>query len=351
MKLSKRILAIVFIIWLNQAISYSHATDSIVLNELKNKIENFESKVSFIERNQLNYKIEKDLLRETYSNSYERINLIITIILGIIGVLGYLGIRDINSVKKEYTTELGKLKALQTEFEHKSQEFDIEKDKFDSEIKEILIQNEEQNKKIKFLELKGKIKQFIRDNKLPDAMEYLTVALEMDHDDSDLLRLKSRVLCRLNKLGECLPILKKLNQRFLDDSSLALDLIEIQTFINDLDGADKLIKEHQVQFKERSNGMLSKYFDLIRLYHIDKKELLNEIKALLQSEDLDTSSKRLDGWDLTEAKFFVSHLEDSEYKKQLQQITWYMDGQITGRTVCKRLGIDLPSQEKNEETT
>ena len=58
------------------------------------------------ENNEQNYKLEKDLLKETYSNNYERINIVITIILGVIGILGYLGIRDISSIKKEYEKEL-----------------------------------------------------------------------------------------------------------------------------------------------------------------------------------------------------------------------------------------------------
>ena len=74
--------------------------------EIERELYDLENKVKIIDTNQLNYKIEKDLLKETYSNNYEQINLIITIVLGIIALLGFLGLRDISSIKKNFNSEL-----------------------------------------------------------------------------------------------------------------------------------------------------------------------------------------------------------------------------------------------------
>ena len=72
--------------------------DTLTINR---KLEDLEFRLKRIEGNEQNYKLEKDLLKETYSNNYERINFFITIALGLIGILGFLGIRDISSIKKE----------------------------------------------------------------------------------------------------------------------------------------------------------------------------------------------------------------------------------------------------------
>ena len=84
----------------------SENKDSLQIINLKNQVTQLENSVSEIRRDELNYKLEKDLLKETYSNNYERISLIITIVLGIIGLFGYSGLKDINSIRKEYTTAL-----------------------------------------------------------------------------------------------------------------------------------------------------------------------------------------------------------------------------------------------------
>ena len=103
--------------------------------------------------------------------------MMITIILAIIGVLGYLGIKDINTTRKQYATELETLKSVQLEFKNKAKEFDSEKRKFDDEIKQILVENGIQNKKIKFIELKEKISELVKENKLHQALEFVNAAL------------------------------------------------------------------------------------------------------------------------------------------------------------------------------
>lgn len=121
------------------------------LETIKRSQSNLESNLKSVEKNQLNYKIEKDLLKETYSNNFERVNTVITIILGIVGLFGFFGIRDIGSIKKQYLTELEKLKTLQNDFTLKAAEFENEKVKFDSEINKIVLENQQQNSKIKLL--------------------------------------------------------------------------------------------------------------------------------------------------------------------------------------------------------
>ena len=47
--------------------------DSLSTKKIQNQLSNLEFKVNQTISNQLNYRIEKDLLKETYSNNYDRI--------------------------------------------------------------------------------------------------------------------------------------------------------------------------------------------------------------------------------------------------------------------------------------
>jgi len=69
-----------------------------------------------------------------------------------------LGNEERKRIKKEYKEKLEKLRSLQLEIAAKSKEFESSKKKYDEEITGILKQNEEQNNKIKVLELKEKIR-------------------------------------------------------------------------------------------------------------------------------------------------------------------------------------------------
>ncbi|WP_167879839.1 hypothetical protein, partial [Leptospira levettii] len=93
------------------------------------------------------------------------------LILGITGIFGFVGLRDIGSIKKEYQTELAALKNLKIEFESKSKEFDLEKQKVDEEFKLIIKENQEQNNRIKVIELRDKTYSALRENNLISALE------------------------------------------------------------------------------------------------------------------------------------------------------------------------------------
>ena len=94
-------------------------------NSFKSEVNNLKHEIEILKRDQLNYQIEKDLLKDAYSNNYDKLNLFITGILLLFGFFGVLGIRDINSIKKEHKDELEKLKSLQVDLESKSKDFPI----------------------------------------------------------------------------------------------------------------------------------------------------------------------------------------------------------------------------------
>lgn len=160
----------------------------------KERIDLLENRLSEVRRDQLNYKIENDLIKDIYKINYERINIFITLILGIIAILGYLGIKDIGVIKREYTEELDNIKIIKDQFEIKTNEFDDKKMKIEDEIKSILKENQLQNEKIKFIELKEKMRSLFKDRMLTPALEFSNAALEINPTDQICLNMKGSIL-------------------------------------------------------------------------------------------------------------------------------------------------------------
>ena len=310
---------------------------------IERRLNNIENNVKQVETNQLNYKIERDLLKETYSNNYERINLVITIIFGIMGILGYLGLKDISSIKKEYEQELSNLKKLQGQFNSKSIEFDNEKTKFENELKLIIKENEEQNSKIKFIELKDKARTLLKDNSLAPALEFANAALNINSEDADLLNLKGRILCRLNLIKDAVDSFMLARKANPNDSITILNTAECLYFNNDIETAKKLIEEHKSLFENKEYGKLLDLLNIFELFHNNKKEeLLAIAEGFVDFNNLKSKSDKISGWDFQEALFFIYHQQESEMKKITQNILWYLDSQITSETLLKRLDIELP---------
>lgn len=326
--------------------NYAYA-DTLTINR---KLDDLEFRLKRFENNEQNYKLEKDLLKETYSNNYERINLVITIVLGVIGILGYLGIRDISSIKKEYEKELSNLREIQGQFKTKSEELDKDKKKLEYDLKAIIKENEEQSRRIKFIELKEKIPSLIKDDNLTSALEFSNAALDLSKNDIDVLNLKGTILCRLNQLNEAVETFQIALSEKPTNTKTIYNAAECFYFAKDITSAKKLIEEHKALFESKENGKLLEIFEILDLYHLSNKDKLIEIvKGYVDIDNLTVTSKRINNWDLKEAQYFAHYQPDGELKKILQNIIWYWDGQIDGATLLTRLNIEHPKPVEKAE--
>jgi tetratricopeptide (TPR) repeat protein len=314
--------------------------DTLTVNR---KIDDLEFRLRRFENNELNYKLEKDLLKETYSNNYERINLVITVALGVIGILGYLGIRDISSIKKEYEKELNNLRQIQGQFKTKSEELDKDKKKLEDDLKAIIKENEEQSRRIKFIELKEKIHSLIKDDKLTSALEFSNAALDLSKNDIDVLNLKGTILSRLNQFNEAVETFQRALIENPTNTKTIFNAAECFYFGKDITSAKKLIEEHKMLFESKENGKLLEMFDLLELYQSANKDKLIDIaKGYIDINNLTVANKRMNNWDLKDALYFAHYQPEGELKNILQNIIWYWDGQIDGVTLLTRLSIELP---------
>lgn len=321
-------------------IIFSSATpDSLKLISIESRVKILQDRVDEVKRDQINYTIEKDLIKDTYKNNFEKLNFFLTAILAIFGLLGFLGLRDINSIKKEYKDELKKLQQLQIDLESKSKDFENYKVKYDNDIKQIVQQNEEQNRKLKILELKDKISNLFKEKQYSTALEFTIVALEIAPNDIDLILQKARIYTRIRKYDESIKSCNKIIELAPENSTAICDLAELYFFSKAEDKADKLIEKHPDLFNSKINGELLNYFELIRLYNSNN---LAELKPLVLSKidksDLKVKKERLDGWDVYDALIYVFNEPDSDVKTVLLNYLWYIKGDLNANELLTLLG-------------
>src|SRR5437764_14025284 len=81
-----------------QGVTKTPQAPSPVVQTDQEQLRRLADAVTEVRRDQLNYQIERDLLKETYGSNLQTINLVLTIVLGAFAVIGYLGVRSIGTL-------------------------------------------------------------------------------------------------------------------------------------------------------------------------------------------------------------------------------------------------------------
>lgn len=321
--------------------------DAETMRKLEQKFEILDDQLKEVRRDELNYKLEKDLLKETYQNNFGNISLIITLILGIFGILGFVGIRDINSIKKEYVSELVSLKKLQNDIATKFKEFDTSKEKYDNELRDILQTNEEQNRKIKVLELKEKISSLFKEKEYVSALEFCNVALELSKEDPFLLTQKATINTRMRNYKEAVSIYLKLLELDSTNQPLIDNLSEVLLLNGQREDYEKIIAQNKEIFAKRLDGKLLEIYSIIIAYQDKQTDKLKEYSlSKIEASDLKEKRKKIDNWDFLDILLYLGNEPYSEETIIAQNIIWFLDGQLSGDDFFKRTGIESPFNQK-----
>lgn len=147
-----------------------------------------------VRRDQLNYQIERDLLKETYSSNLQTVNVVITIVLGTFTILGFLGVRSIGSARKEFRDELDQLREIRTRSEIRLAEIESQQKRVQTQLDEVSKLNVEQDRRLKLLEIQETASSYMGKHQYQRVLDYVTVGLELDANDITLLQLKWQAL-------------------------------------------------------------------------------------------------------------------------------------------------------------
>jgi len=317
----KPIFLILIIVLFIQSINCQ--TQNIPVGEsYKKQIEELSDLVKEIRRDQLNYQIEKDLLKDAYSSSYNTINTIITFVLALFTILGFMGLKSLSSLRKDYITELEQLRKLRSEFEQKAISIDTESKKLSESLSKIVAQNEEQNQKLKVLDIQEKVRTLIQQDRYLEAIEYANIALEMSAENTSLLHNKAFCYLRLFEYTESLKTYKKILVLVPDDDTAIVNSAELYLLT-------KQFKEFDEIKSKIVRPEVNQYLNILELGQKGEEEnLMQEILKLVGEYDVNFKGKVMN-WDFRDLNTYLLRGPQNNISTLLMTISEFLSGKIS----------------------
>jgi tetratricopeptide (TPR) repeat protein len=304
-----------------------NAMESSNINN-KQIMEQLQNDIKEIRRDQLNYKIENNLLKEAYSSSFTTVQIIISLILALFAILGYLGLKGIMNLKSEYDAELIKLKELKTRFE-------LNLEKVKGSIETIDSVNGEQSKKIELLEVKEKVKTLYEEKNFYEALKYAEIGLKNEKDELELLIYRASSLSKLGIINEAIRAYEKILHLDPTITFSIQNLAELYLIAGQVEVYDKFIGENKSYFEGESNALVT-YLNAFKFYlNGQKKEMKSLITQFIDSQKnyLHVAKNFVGTWDFSELHSYLSLKKNSEEKDILIAFSNYLNGFLIGQSL------------------
>ena len=282
-----------------------------------------EDDVKEIRRDQLNYQIERDLLKEAYATNLKTVDVLIALALGVITivgvVLGFLGVRNIYALRKEYNDDLDALRRLKAGFEG-----DIERIKArETETKD---QFTNLNNRIRVLELQEKAGQFIAARNFVRGLSYAEVGLSIASDDPILLSQKG--LCQFKTrdyTGAIQTYELMLNANILGQNA---NLAELYLAVKRLEDFDKLLSATTSFYPDQGTEReFRNYLAAVRAFVANDANTLKNTVEQYVTLGTPGQSKRIGGWDFEDVRTVIQQYADTPEKDLLLRYIQVLNGQ------------------------
>jgi tetratricopeptide (TPR) repeat protein len=301
---------------------------------LQERIDQLSSQLKQVEQNQNNYQIERDLLKETYSNNFQTINTVLTIILGVFSIIGFLGIRDISTLRNEYKKELELLNGLRDTLDAKIAEIGSKQQKIVEENSAISRANESQDKRIKILELQEKASTLLNQNNPQRALEYLAIGHDLDPENVMILTQQAGCFWRIKNYSAAIQKYEKLVEiDQANEKSYKTNLLELYLFNSQFDKYDKT---NVPGLTDGRGDELSLALYLGWLKQFAKGEQISSaIKAKLESTP--DAQKVYFPWSFTELNMFLTSKPDTLERRALLALIQVIQGQKLPSAAAKEI--------------
>ena len=314
-------------------------TDSLKVLKLEQKQEILEQKLEQVKSNQINYKVEKDLLKETYSNNYSRIQTIITIVLGLFTVLGFLGINSITKTKREYEKELKEFKDLKSQLEKDYEKLKDKQETFDKQIIEINSLNQEQDKKLKVLDVKEKANSFISRGSYLQSLEYITIGLELVPKDNTLRHLKALAYFKMQEYEEAIKINKSVLEDDPKNTSSLYDLAELLLITKRDEEFIELREKYKTELAFNYDNPESIFLEALHQYNLNKPKEIEKITNKFIEDLEENERKRFMNWSFDDVRRSFKNPSE-ERTKRLNYLINFLSGAWNKTNLNKQLEKD-----------
>jgi len=324
------------------ASAQSRGSTDAALKQLTHDVSIIKDSQAELRRDQLNYKIEKEILKESYASSLQTVNMAITFILGLLAVLGYLGIRDIGSMKKEYSDDLEKLGTLRKQLEERLNKLTLEQQSVREELTSILQVNREQDQRIKLLELQEKAGTLMQQRSFARALDYIDAGLEIDQDNFILLNQKALCLLKTGKPNDAVQAFSELlsaNQDHPQLASIVANLAEGYLILYQVDRYELLRAEYAEVIASYYEGAAIAFLDSFKAtIQADADAVRSVLTAFVDKLPSPQQKPWMAGWDFSDSNSIVALSSNESAKKAFAQGVAFFSGAIGSQQLLDNLG-------------
>ena len=285
-----------------------------------------------VRRDQLNYRIERDLLKETYSSNIQTINSVLAIILGAFTILGYLGLRSLGSLRSDFQRDLEQFRTARSQLDEQVKALERDQELSNTQVKQLKAENREQNKRLRSLEVREKAGALIAQDQYSLALEYLGIGLEMTPDDVVMLRQRAQCLTYLDRMTEAITANEAVLKVKPDDRGAITDLAEFYLLSQRFRQHDAIVETHRDVLEARSPVFLW-YLEALKLLMKGQGEKLPaHLSTLLATVPHDKTNK-IRGWRFAEVRTALARRDDLVNKELFLRVLDFLEGKVEAAAV------------------
>jgi tetratricopeptide (TPR) repeat protein len=295
--------------------------------ELKRDIKKNTEDVEILRRDEINYHLEKEVLKETYETTLQKISFTATIVSTAVGIVfaifGYVGFRTVGKLKDDYLKELQEARTLKSSLEI---EIDALRKKQEQAEADIANLSKAQGTKIELLEIVEKASNLFRNGQYSWAIEHLKAGLDIDSTYYPLLSLYASCEYRQGNFEAAIDIYKKIGK--LPELEI-LNYAELLLLTNRINEYDEFYAKNREVVDKAHGGNLVQFFNVLREILLNK---IDESKRIFQSYVSSCpvgASAKLGTWQFDEFQRIITALPIGELKTLAENAKGYFAGAIT----------------------
>lgn len=297
----------------------------ITLKQLETTVERNTDRLTEVRRDQLNYKIEKDLLKEVYSSNLQMINIVITIVLGVFAVLGYLGLKSINELRIEFREELADLRLTKTNMERDYEQFSERQRQAVVQVEAV---NDRQEDRLKFLEFQEIAEILIVQGQHAEAIEYVSTGLKLEPNNLRFREQFAYCALELKSLNEAVIAWEQVLEVLPVHGTAFANLAELYVLTGKVEKSVEILN-NKGEYLVAYGDIFAWYLKCLFAFAQDDIDKLSELIGSQVSELPDDSWMSFDEWGYSQVKTAFDLTSEDLKTRLFQNVIKVLSGEST----------------------
>lgn len=280
------------------------------IREISSEINILRYEFDVIKRDKINYEIEKNILKESFNENMQTLNIILTglllffTIIG--GLVGYFGFKNLKDLKVKFEDDLTKLRSLTSTYEKRFNGLINREKIFKEKMEKIEETNLIQTKRIRILEIKNNVDEAIKRKNYNYALDLIKIGLDDDPDDYSLHAYRAQCFSDLRNIQGALDenlvtleLAKKSNSHLILNN--IYNVLECMLLLNKSDDYERYKLQYESYLKYKT---INTYFEGLKLFN--QKDLTG-LKGLLTDYFLTTEKDVVfPGWRFDDVLWYIN---------------------------------------------